>query len=455
MTAYGATSDGQGRVWLAYPERSEIALWDHGSISLFSAETGLNIGPITQIAYSAGQVWAGGESGLAAYSKGRFHTVEPVEGAKFGMVTGIAGASDSGLWLSTPVEIVHIPQNEVSLVVQDWRHRVQYEAFDPSSDLAERPSETSDTPAVMGTDGMLWFATPRGVIRIDPAGLHRNLTPATGSDKKRKCERQIVFRLRTDDSAPHTSSLRIGYSVLSFSVPERVRSRYRLLGSEKEWHEEGSRVEALYKNLEPGTYTFQVLARNNDGIWSEAGASLNVTIQPAFYQTVWFRLFYVLAGVVLLWALYRLRLRQIAPTMGARFDERLAERTRIARDFHDTLLQTLQGSKLVADNLLARDTDPAQTKRAVVLLAGWLGQAVQEGREALSSLRTSTTEDNDLSAALRRAGEESCSLQPIEFDLSVEGSSKRMHPIARDECIESVTKRFAMPAITRAQRASR
>jgi signal transduction histidine kinase len=123
----------------------------------------------------------------------------------------------------------------------------------------------------------------------------------------------------------------------------------------------------------------------------------------------------------------------MAAAMGARFDERLAERTRIARDFHDTLLQTLQGSKMVADDALAEDADSSQMKRAMVLVAGWLGQAIQEGREALSSLRSSTTEHNDLSAALRRAGDDSCSLKPMQFDLSVEGSSKRMHPIARDE----------------------
>ncbi len=139
ITAYGAICDGNGRVWLAYPERSEVGLWDHGSVRVFSAETGLNIGPITQIAYSDGQVWAGGEFGLAIYSKGGFHTVEPAEGAEFGMVTGIVGAPESGLWFSTSAEIVHIPQNEISSVVQDWRHKPLSETFDPISDSAERP----------------------------------------------------------------------------------------------------------------------------------------------------------------------------------------------------------------------------------------------------------------------------------------------------------------------------
>lgn len=432
-TAYGAIRDQQGRVWLAYPERRKIGLWDHGAVRSFSEETGLTIGPVTQMAYAGEQVWAGGESGLAIYKEGRFHTVEPAEGAGFGMITGIAGTSESGLWLSTAAEIVHIPKNEVSLVVRDSRHKVQYEAFDPISDSAERPLETSDNPAVMGTDGILWFATPRGVIRLDPAHLHRNPVPplvairnANANGKSYSVSAPMTF-------PPYTTSLRIGYSVLSLSVPERARSRYRLLQFEKEWHEEGSRVDARYENLEPGQYTFQVIARNNDGVWNDAGASLNFTIQPAFYQTVWFQLFYVLVGAMVLWAIYRLRLRQIAAAMGARFDERLDERMRIARDFHDTLLQTVQGSKMVADDALAEDTDLVQMKRSMVLLAGWLGQAIHEGREALSSLRSSTTEDNDLAAALRRAGDDSCSLRPIEFELSVDGYSKRMHPIARDE----------------------
>jgi signal transduction histidine kinase/ligand-binding sensor domain-containing protein len=433
ITAYGAICDGQGRVWLAYPERREIGLWDHGTISVFSAETGLTIGPVTQIAYTDGQVWAGGESGLAIYSKGGFHTVEPAGGAEFGTVAGIVGGPECGLWLSTAAEILHVPQKEVALVLQDWRHKVQYESLDLTSDLVERPSGTSDTPAVMGTDGILWFATPRGVFRVDPAHLNRNLTPpqvairnATANGKSYSVNVPVML-------PAHTTSLHIGYSVLSFPLPEKARSRYRLLGSDEEWQDGGSRVDAPFNKLGPGRYTFQVVACNNDGIWNEAGASLNFTIQPAFYQTIWVRLFYALVGVALLWAIYRLRLRQIAATMGARFDERLAERVRIARDFHDTLLQTLQGSKMVADDALAEDADPAQLRRAMVLLAGWLGQAIQEGREALSSLRSSTTEDNDLSAALRRAGDESRSLRPIEFDLSVEGSSKQMHPIARDE----------------------
>lgn len=79
---------------------------------------------------------------------------------------------------------------------------------------------------------------------------------------------------------------------------------------------------------------------------------------------------------------------------------RLAERTRLARELHDTFLQTIQGSKMVADNALAQSGDPVRLRRAIEQLSQWLGRAVNEGRAALNSLRTSTVEQNDLAAGL-------------------------------------------------------
>jgi signal transduction histidine kinase len=174
-------------------------------------------------------------------------------------------------------------------------------------------------------------------------------------------------------------------------------------------------------------------ACNRDGIWDRAGTVYMITQLPYFYQT---RLFQFGSGallIVLLAGAYQFRVRQIAGAMNTRFDERLAERTRIARDFHDTLLQTIQASKLVADDALATNSDPGPSRDALSLLSGWLDQATEEGRSALNSLRSSTVEGNDLAEAFRRAGEE-CSFQAqIEFAVSVEGSGREMHPIVRDE----------------------
>jgi len=137
----------------------------------------------------------------------------------------------------------------------------------------------------------------------------------------------------------------------------------------------------------------------------------------------------------LVWSLYRYRLHQLAKEFNIRLEERVGERTRVARELHDTLLQTVQGSKFVADDALekANDSVPVNVRRALEQLSKWLGQATQEGRAALNSLRTSTIETGDLAAGLRRAVDECRLNRPLEAKLSVAGKTRDMHPIARDE----------------------
>ncbi len=232
---------------------------------------------------------------------------------------------------------------------------------------------------------------------------------------------------------PHIRDLEIDYTALSFVVPEKVRFRYMLKGRDISWQEPGTRRQAFYNDLSPGKYRFHVIACNNDGVWNENGATLDFSIAPAWYQTKWFLGLCIIAGLFLIYALYRLRVRQVAKALSARFDERLAERTRMARELHDTFLQTIQGSKLVADNALKKSDDPERMRRAVEQLSVWLGQATQEGRAALNSLRTSTTQKNDLAEALKRATEECRLIGPIEVSFSVTGDAKEMHPVVRDE----------------------
>jgi signal transduction histidine kinase len=172
---------------------------------------------------------------------------------------------------------------------------------------------------------------------------------------------------------------------------------------------------------------------NNDGVWNDAGAILDFSIAPAWYQTNWFRILCVAFGVLIIVVLYRLRVRQIARSIGARFDERLAERTRMARDIHDTFLQTIQGSKLVADHALKPSTDPVRMRGALEQLSVWLERATQEGRAALNSLRTATAQTNDLAEALRRVTKDDLIPSSMAVTFSVVGDAKEMHPIVRDE----------------------
>jgi signal transduction histidine kinase len=204
-------------------------------------------------------------------------------------------------------------------------------------------------------------------------------------------------------------------------------------GIDKGWQDPGTRREAYYSRLSPGRYHFQVIACNNDGVWNEQGATLDFRVLPAWYQTNLFRAFCAVVALCIVWTIYHLRVRQIARVIGARFDERLAERTRIAGDLHDTLLQTIQGSKLVANDALNKRSDEAKMRHALEQLSLWLDQAAQEGRMALNSLRSSTMLSNDLAEAFQRATESGPAIGSLAATVSVVGNSREMHPIVRDE----------------------
>jgi signal transduction histidine kinase len=180
---------------------------------------------------------------------------------------------------------------------------------------------------------------------------------------------------------------------------------------------------------------------------------LDLSIPPAWHQTNLFRILSVTIAVLLVWVLYRLRVEALAKAISARFDARLAERTSLARELHDTFLQTIQGSKLVADDALEQPNDSARMRRAMERISEWLEQATMEGRTALNSLRTSTTQGNDLAEALQRATEEDVVHGSITVTFSAVGDAREMHPIVRDEiyriAYEAIRNAFTHSEATR------
>jgi signal transduction histidine kinase len=206
-----------------------------------------------------------------------------------------------------------------------------------------------------------------------------------------------------------------------------------LEGHDPDWQDAATRRQAFYNDLPPGDYRFRVIACNNDGLWNDAGASLSFTIAPAWYQENLFRAACLMFGILLLWTVYRLRVRQIKAAAAMRFNERLAERTRVARDIHDTLLQTIQGSKMVADDALEHAADPGRLRTAIEQLANWLARATREGRAALNSLRAIPAEGHDLIETLKRAAEEETDGSSLSVTCTSTGEPRDIHPIVADE----------------------
>jgi signal transduction histidine kinase len=268
---------------------------------------------------------------------------------------------------------------------------------------------------------------------VDPEHLPRNAIPPPVHIERVVADRKpyrIEGRLQLP---PLTRDLEIDYVGLSFVAPQKVQFRYRLDGRDAAWQEPDNRRQAFYSDLRPGTYRFHVIASNNDGLWNEEGATLEIFVAPTWYQTRAFQMLSIVAVVLTAWLAYRLRMRQMARALSARFDERLEERTQLARDLHDTLLQTLQGSKIVADTALDRPGDAPTLARALQQVSAWMGKATEEGRATVLKLRRSAVERNDLVEAFQRAIEDCKRRGTIDASLTVTGETAEMHPVVRDE----------------------
>jgi len=378
-----------------------------------------------------GSVLAATSYGLIGWRNGKALTLTPKNGLPCEQVYAMAFDRRGDLWLYMNCALGVLAGDDL----QGWKQNpdiaVTIRTFDALDGV--RPSRPAFPAAARSPDGRLWFANISSLQVIDPEHLKQNILPPPVYIEQVVADHTAypaegVLRL-----PPLSRDLEIDYAGLSFVAPQKVRFRYRLDGRDDSWQEAGTRRQAFYNDLRPGQYRFRVIACNNDGVWNEAGASLSFFIAPAWYQTESFLASCVIAGVLPILLLHWLRMRQATNALSARFDERLAERTRIARELHDTLLQTIEGSKLVADDALDQSSDLTRMRRAMEQLSEWLARAIQEGRAALHSLRTSTTETNDLAEGLRRATEECRMFSAMQASLSVDGETREMHPVVRDE----------------------
>jgi signal transduction histidine kinase len=316
----------------------------------------------------------------------------------------------------------------VDATLHDFRRSLHGEIFDFRDGVPGAASPIRPLPsAILAHDGRIWLTGTSGAAWIDPAHTYRNPVPPPVA-----VEAIVADGRRYDPAIPAKlpmlpSNVRIDFTALSLSMPERVEFRYWLVGHDTGWQESVTRRSAFYTNLKPGDYRFRVIACNNDGVWNESGASVAFTVPPAFFQTAWFEALCVAAGGAILWGVYLLRLRQVSAQMQSRIRERLGERERIARELHDTLLQGIQGMILrfqAAANQMPRN-DP--TRRMMEDTLDSADQVVTEGRERVRDLRSHSDALNQLPQALSSAGQElSGEGSAARFRLMVEGTPKEL-----------------------------
>lgn len=414
-------TDSRGQLWMAF-FGNKLLRYGGGKGTMFGAEQGLLMGDVSVVHERRGNLWVGGSKGLAYFDGTRFHMLTTLDQHALAGVGGIVETASGELWVRAYEGLFRLRAAEVKAYLNGGA-APSYTFFDGGDGVPGPNGPIGPFPSLLdGGDGRLWMTGNDGVATLVPARLQQNTQAPL-----------VAIRMLSSNGtfytvAPHTvlpagsNNLRISFSALNLSRPERTTFRYRLLGVDAGWQLADSRREAIYTNLEPGSYRFEVTAVNEDGVASPAPAALVAVLTPTFVHSLTFKLLCAAVAAALLAALvYIVRLRHKVGVMEARHLERTVERQRIARVLHDTLLQESQGAILLLQ--VARNTIAAghPARDAIGRVIGFMEEALADGRDEVMGLRGGRRGDALLHVALQRCGQRLAENLAVQFSVHASG----------------------------------
>jgi len=417
-----------GVIW-AGTEKGLEAFRD-GAWRNYGGQDGLPPGGVNTLAVDReGVLWIGSAAGLFYWSGARIESARDVPDSLRAKILGLAADDAGRLWAATDHSVVEISRASLLGQAKTWAAAREFGIADglPSTRGIRR-----DHSVVSDASGRIWLLLQGGLCVVNPS------RPAAFAPALVHVESVSVdgILMGTGPAARYPSNHQrvvFNFVGLSLAVPGRVRYRYWLEGYDLDWSQPTESRETAYTNLPPARYTFRVMASNSEGLWNGTPASVSLEVEPMLWQTWWFRAMALglLAAVIL--ASFRYRVARVRAAMNLRFEERLAERTHIAQELHDTLLQGFISASMqvhVAADLLPEDSAsrPLLT-RALQLMQ----QVVEEGRNTVRGLRASGTASLPLEAALSHIEGELATDAQADFRVVVEGQRRDLHPLLQDE----------------------
>jgi ligand-binding sensor domain-containing protein/signal transduction histidine kinase len=452
-------------VWIIYQDRSGtlcLGTWG-GALIRFDDKTKtfltyatdsrdphrLNGGGINTIHEDrTGTLWVGAFDGLYRYNRqsGAFTRYTESQGLPSSTIRCILEDRVGKLWLSTQKGISRFdPQKET------------FRNYDMSDGLQTNEFSTG---CYQGPDGEMFFGGSNGFNAFSPENVRGDpYMPPVVITSFKIFNKPVSIGAKSvlEKAIPYVHSLTLSYrdsvfsfefAALSYANSQKNRYRYKLEGFDPGWNEVDSKHRlATYTNLDAGNYVFLVQGSNSDGVWNEKGVSLPIFITPPWWNTNWFRALSATLFAALLCAAYQLRVRQLQQNFNIAGEARLNERMRIARELHDSLLQTVQGFMLRLQAV--NETIPPGTIKDELEETLEIGdRAISEGRQAVQNLRSAST-TNDLAQTVGALGDELASEDGATFRLVVEGPMRELDPIVRDE-IHSIAREALRNAFTHA-----
>jgi signal transduction histidine kinase/ligand-binding sensor domain-containing protein len=426
VTAIEEGSDGS--MWFATP--NGLSTLSGNRWRVYTGRDGLPPGGVNCLLEdSNGVLWIGTSDGLAFLRSGSIQIPRNVPESLHQPVLGVAEDKHGWLWIATSDHVLRLNRDRLlggALGDSDVREFT-------SEDGLRGGGVNRQRSVVRDPLGRIWFSLNSGISVVDPMRLTGTSLPAPIHMQAVTADGNML-----DLSGPlriPTARRRITFSYigLSLSMPDRIRYRYMLDGFDRGWSQPTAAREAVYTNLNPGPYRFHVMARNPEGVWNNEGATIGFEIEPAFWQTRWFQFSCVLASTAMALALYRYRLRQLTRQLNVRFEERLAERTRIARELHDTLLQGFLSASMQLHVAVDRLPQDSEAKPPLSRVLELMGQVIEDARNAVRGLRSNEAGPPDLEQAFSRIPQELAVQDDVKFRVIVEGRPQPLHPVLRDE----------------------
>ncbi|MBZ5593521.1 MAG: hypothetical protein LAP39_14860 [Acidobacteriia bacterium] len=426
----GAIEEGSdGTMWFATPNGLNALSKDRWRI--YTGRDGLPPGNVNCLLEDpTGVLWIGTSEGVAYLSAGQIHVPRDVPESLGEPVFGMAQDKNGWLWIATASHVLRVNRKELldgALGEADVRE------YGIADGLLGTGGVNRNRSVVADSLGRIWFSLNRGISVADPVRMMHTSAPAPVHIQAISADGRPIDLRGPIHIPPARQRFTFSYLGLSLSAPDRVKYRYMLDGFDRGWSEPTAAREAVYTNLGPRSYRFRVIASNPDGVWNSAETTIGFAIDPVLWQTWWFRLSGLLTCILAFAAVYRFRLHQLANQLSVRFEERLAERTRIAQELHDTLLQGFLSASMqlhVAVDRLPEDS-PARPPLSRVLEL--MRQVIDEGRNAVRGLRSAQSASLDLEHAFSLIQQELGIHQEIAFRIIVDGEPRPLHPVLRDE----------------------
>ena len=425
---YVMVRDTQGQLWFASNERLGPFVLRGDVFREIKSRAYVDTMSQAWVAYSRGsRVWIGGRSGVGVFQNDEFRPLKS-RGNVLSAVTGIVETQAGDLWIYGLNKAFRISAEQLEAGLSG--QAVEPEVFDSRDGLRGTIDRLYSPTLNEDVTGRLWFSTTEGVFWIDPQAKQAARKAPLALVWSVKSDGEVLSEATGVQLSAKSGQIEFSYVAAALSISDRIRFRYRIAGIDSDWQEAGTRRTAYYTQLPPGRHRFEVLASNERGQWAEEPTALAFQILPAWYQTLWFRLLIITLVLVSLWMAYRLRVGVLRARERARMREIAGERERIARDLHDTLLQSMQGVILGFQSMAMALPAQDEFRRLIESRLDHADQLLGEARDRVRDLRSTDADAISLREAFECAAAQLAGTARVE--VVEDGRTRPLRPLARD-----------------------